>query len=316
MPHEEICFLLQRNKPSLACEKTPCKDCNCVFTKEPKAAIVWHRGGPSQLKVQADRGVNLSPMLMRSREHSRGLNTNCKDEKGVCLGRKDFLVRFSARPQQQQQLDYVAKIKPRVAHLTLSLSAEDTSRRQQNPTGDPHLSDLSSPPSCNHGSRRHRRAPGAPSPSPRWEHVARWPHTPGKSPGCCCWSCASDCSSLVMRCQSFSTKMQTRVCSTSLNGVECCFSLVRVSKESQTVSLESTLAAFAQTLYHGQKEALSFFLIFQHREHQTGCSPGSQPVQLQPRQPQQPTLAATTFSRWTNASYPSPGALTIQPRQT
>lgn len=72
MPHEEICFLLQKNKPSLACEKTPCKDCNCIFTKEPKAAIVWHRGGPSHLKVQADRGVNLSPMLMRSREHSRG----------------------------------------------------------------------------------------------------------------------------------------------------------------------------------------------------------------------------------------------------
>ena len=89
MPHEdEICFLLQKNKPSLACERTSCKDRNGVFTKEPKAVIVRHRGGPSQLKEQADRGVNLSPMLMRSREHSRGLNTNCKDEKEVCLGRK------------------------------------------------------------------------------------------------------------------------------------------------------------------------------------------------------------------------------------
>lgn len=85
-----------------------------------------------------------------------------------------------------------------VAHPTLSLSAEDTRRPQQNPTGDPHLSDLSSLSSCYHGPRRHRRAPGASSPSPRWEHVARRPHTPGKSPGCC-WSCASDCSSVVMR---------------------------------------------------------------------------------------------------------------------
>lgn len=31
-----------------------------------------HRGGPSQLKEQADRGVNLSPMLMRSRETFKG----------------------------------------------------------------------------------------------------------------------------------------------------------------------------------------------------------------------------------------------------
>lgn len=86
MPHEdEICFLLQKNKTSLDAERTPYKDCNCVFTKEPKAAIVHHRGDPSQLKEQADRGVHLSPMLMCSREHSRGLNTNCKDEKDVCL---------------------------------------------------------------------------------------------------------------------------------------------------------------------------------------------------------------------------------------
>lgn len=89
MPHEDgICFLLQKNKISLVCERTPCKDRDCVFTKEPNAAIVRHRGGPPQLKEQADRGVNLSQMLMRSREHSRGLNTNCKDEKEVCLGRK------------------------------------------------------------------------------------------------------------------------------------------------------------------------------------------------------------------------------------
>lgn len=89
MPHEdEISFLLQENKTSLAAERTDCKDCNCIFTKEPKAAIVRHRGGPSQLKEQADREVNLSPMLMRSREYSRGLNTNCNDEKEVCLGRK------------------------------------------------------------------------------------------------------------------------------------------------------------------------------------------------------------------------------------
>lgn len=89
MPHEdEICFLLQKNGTSLAFERTPCEPCNCVFTKEPKAAIVHHRGGPSQLNEEADRGVDLSSMLMRSREHSRGPNTNCKDEKEVCLGRK------------------------------------------------------------------------------------------------------------------------------------------------------------------------------------------------------------------------------------
>lgn len=40
------------------------------------------------MKEQADKGVNLAPMLMCSREHLRGLNTNCKDEKEVCLGRK------------------------------------------------------------------------------------------------------------------------------------------------------------------------------------------------------------------------------------
>lgn len=93
-----------------------------------------------------------------------------------------------------------------VAHPTLSLSAEDTSRRQQNPTGDPHLS---SPFSCKHGPRRHRRAPGAPSPSPRWVHVARWPHAPGKSP-VCCWSCASDGSSLVMRVSDWGTVGRAR----------------------------------------------------------------------------------------------------------
>lgn len=86
MPHEdEICFLLQKNKTSLNAERTPYKDCNCVFTKEPKAAIVHH---PSQLKEEADRRVHLSPMLMCSRQHSRGLNTNCKDEKEICLGGK------------------------------------------------------------------------------------------------------------------------------------------------------------------------------------------------------------------------------------
>lgn len=89
LPHEdEICFLLQKNKTSRACVRTPCKDCNYVFTREPKVAVMRHRGGPSQLKKQPDRGVNLSPMLMRSLEHSRGLNSNCKDEKEVCLGRK------------------------------------------------------------------------------------------------------------------------------------------------------------------------------------------------------------------------------------
>lgn len=50
----------------------PRKDRYCVFTKGPKAAIVRHRGGPSQLKEQADRGVNLSPMLMRSRGTFKG----------------------------------------------------------------------------------------------------------------------------------------------------------------------------------------------------------------------------------------------------
>lgn len=89
MPQEdETCFLLQRNKPSQAYERVPCNDLNHIATKEPKATSVRHRGGPSQLKEQADREVNLSAMLMRSREHSRGLNTNCKDEKEVCLGRK------------------------------------------------------------------------------------------------------------------------------------------------------------------------------------------------------------------------------------
>ncbi|KAJ4932430.1 hypothetical protein JOQ06_010852, partial [Pogonophryne albipinna] len=137
----------------------PCKHCNSVFTEEPKAAAVCHRRGPSQLKERADR-VNLSPMLMRSREHSRGLNTNRKMRKS---NNKD------------------GELEIRVVKITLSLSAVDKSRRQQNPTGDPHLSDLSSPPSCNHGPRHHRRDPGAPSPSPRWGHVARCPHTPGKS---------------------------------------------------------------------------------------------------------------------------------------
>lgn len=67
------------------------------------------------------------------------------------------------------------------AHPTLSPSAEDASRRQQHPTGDPHLS---APLRRNRGPRRRhrrrRRAPGAPSPSPRWVHVAR--RLPGKSP--------------------------------------------------------------------------------------------------------------------------------------
>lgn len=65
IPHEEeICFQLQKNKTSLDAEMTPCKD--CTFTKEPKAAIVRHRGGPSQLKERADWRVNLSPMLMHT----------------------------------------------------------------------------------------------------------------------------------------------------------------------------------------------------------------------------------------------------------
>lgn len=89
----------------------------------------------------------------------------------------DFLVRLCS-PSTTTVATLCVQNKTGVAHLTLSLCAEDTSRRQQNPTGDPHLSDLSSPPSCNHGSRSHRRVPGAPSQSPRWEHVARWPHTP------------------------------------------------------------------------------------------------------------------------------------------
>lgn len=105
----------------------------------------------------------------------------------------DFLAR-----SPDQLTTIVATLCEQKKNLTLSLSTEDTRRWKQNPTGDPHLSDLSSQSSCNHGPRRHRRAQGASSPSPRWEHVARRPHTPGKSPGCC-WSCASDCSSLVMR---------------------------------------------------------------------------------------------------------------------
>ncbi|CAB1440123.1 unnamed protein product [Pleuronectes platessa] len=51
MPHEdEIGFLLYKNKTSLDDEWLPCKDCNCVSTKEPRAAIERHRGSPSQLK--------------------------------------------------------------------------------------------------------------------------------------------------------------------------------------------------------------------------------------------------------------------------
>lgn len=96
IPHEEeICFQLQKNKTSLDAEMTPCKDCDCIFTKEPKAAIVRHRGGPSQLKEWADWRVNLSPMLMHTREHSRGQNTNSKDEKKVHLGRKGMALSSS-----------------------------------------------------------------------------------------------------------------------------------------------------------------------------------------------------------------------------
>lgn len=113
----------------------------------------------------------------------------------VCLvfSQPPIPLTFFARSQQQLP-HYVATVMI-FTPPTLSLSAEETSRRQQNPTGDPHLSSLFS---CNHGPRRHRRAPGAPSPSPRWVHVARWPRTPGKSPVCCS-SCASDCSSLMIR---------------------------------------------------------------------------------------------------------------------
>lgn len=70
------------------------------------------------------------------------------------------------------------------ARLTLSPGADGTGRRQQHPTGgDP---DLSGPYGREQGPRCHPRAPGAPSASPRWVHVARWPHSPGggeKSPG-------------------------------------------------------------------------------------------------------------------------------------
>lgn len=76
----------QTNKPSLACKTPPDKDCDCIFTREPKELCAM--GGPSQLKEQADRRVNLAQILMCSREHSRGLNTNCDDEEEVCLGRK------------------------------------------------------------------------------------------------------------------------------------------------------------------------------------------------------------------------------------
>lgn len=63
------------------------------------------------------------------------------------------------------------------ARLTLSPGADDTGRRQQNPTGgDPHLS---GPYGRKQGPRCHPRAPRAPSASPRWVHVARWPHSPG-----------------------------------------------------------------------------------------------------------------------------------------
>lgn len=40
------------------------------------------------MKEQANRGVNLSPMLMRRRKHSRGLNTNCKMRKRSVWGGK------------------------------------------------------------------------------------------------------------------------------------------------------------------------------------------------------------------------------------
>lgn len=68
----------------------------------------------------------------------------------------------------------------RVTHLTLSLSSKDASRQHQHPTGHRHLSKLSNPSNCNHGPLCHRRPPDAPFPSPRWEHVARWPHAPLK----------------------------------------------------------------------------------------------------------------------------------------
>lgn len=86
----------------------------------------------------------------------------------LCISATYFLVRFLRSLLANPPLLHFGRTKQsRVENFTLSPSAEDARRREQNPTGDP-----SGPARSNHGPRTRRRATGAPSTSPRWGHVA------------------------------------------------------------------------------------------------------------------------------------------------